>query len=1123
MRSIIHLYSASLLLFVLASGVAALAVSQGKDVPPDSAAARFFETKIRPILADNCFSCHGDQEQKAGLRLDRKADALKGAASGAVLIPGGPEKSPLIRAIGYMGVVRMPPSGKLKPEEVALLTEWVRNGALWPDAKAVPVSPVPGAKFQLSPAQRNFWSFRPVRRPAIPVVKNRAWVKSPIDAFILARLEKQGISPTPIAHKRTLIRRATFDLTGLPPTPEEVDTFLKDSAPNAFARVVDRLLASPRYGERWARHWLDVVRYCDSLDSRGSGSEGDLSEVWRYRDWVINALNRDMPYTDFIKYQVAGDLLPGPNGSSFNRDGVIATGMLAVGNWGNGDADKDKILTDIADDQVDVVSRGFMGLTVACARCHNHKFDPISTQDYYGLAGIFFSTHILPKLTPKGQGEVMLRIPLASPEEMAERKQHAEKVTALENSLKSTAFVESREFALALLPETPRYMTAAWEYANRPAERAALTLSEFAREKKLYEFALRQWMDYLGLGDYRLMATPVKDVLGAPGVYAWKGPGDTPSLTVNTNADAKTLLTFTLLPKSVAIHPGPTTGVAVSWKSPISGTVSVSGRVSDADPAGGDGIAWSLVHKRHAGASELASGMFENGGSQTFANGTGAEKLAGVAVKAGESIQLRVLPRASHTCDTTTVEIAVAEAGGRTWSLSADLLADPVAANPHPDRSGTPGVWHFQDMASSRPGPAPPPEVTAALGKWEKAVSQAADAHVVEAASKEFARAAPLSDDPAPFMIAYPAEGTLLPQAAKDKLAAMAQQLDTLRKQTPPPLQYANGAQDGGVPESPQAGTHDVRVHIRGNYARLGEVVPRRFPEVLTSGSLPVIKKGSGRLELAQWLASDTHPTVARVMVNRVWQHHFGEGIVRTPSNFGFLGERPTHHELLDYLASEFMKNGWSLKKLHRAIMLSSTYQQASIAPAATVRADPDNRLFSRMNRRRLEAEAVRDNLLAVCGKLDTTMGGPAVRDFSMPRRTVYVITIRSDRAGFGPLFDMADSTAPVDKRTVSTVAPQALFLMNNAFAVDRAKELADRLLKEAPGDEAARIQRAYQLLFGRPPVAAEVKVGRDFLDRSRRVPAGRVAGPGAPDIDLAAWREYCAVLLCANEFIYVD
>ncbi len=1092
----------------------------------DDAALVFFETRIRPLLADNCVSCHGEKTRHGGLRLDTRADFEKGGDSGPLVTASDLEQSRLLRAVRHEGGIAMPPGGKLGAEQIADLARWVSEGAKWPKEAAPATHPSAASAAFPYPAQsRAFWSFLPVRNPPVPPVEDRAWCCSPLDAFVLAGLEKRGLRPAPPADRRTLLRRVTFDLTGLPPTPAESDAFATDPSPQAYEKVVDRLLASPRYGERWGRHWLDLVRYADSLDARGSGGEGDIREAWRYRDWVIEAFNRDLPYDQFVQNQIAGDLiagdlLPPPAGQDFNVAGTIATGMLAIGEWGNGDADKDKILTDIADDQVDVVSRGFLGLTVSCARCHDHKFDPIPQKDYYGLAGIFFSSHILPGLTPKGQGENPLRIPLASAATRQRRSRWQARVDALETQLKTAGDAHRSAQAKELLPQTARYVMAAWEYARSSGSDSTNStrpgsLAAWAGARSLHPFALDQWVRYLGLGDYPTLTTPLRDVLGTGGVHGWKNANgdDTPSLLVNTNDGARTLLTFTLPGRSVAIHPGPASGIAVGWTSPITGTVRLSGRLADADPNGGDGIAWKIEQRSHASsrrAAPLAAGDLLNGGA---ARGLVGGPLQTVRVCTGDILQLVVLPKQSHGFDTTLVDWTITETGkqhARSWNLAQDLNKrsdDPQA-----------GVWRFYDLAASAQGPETPP------GRWQRAVGVASDSAAapvtperVRAASEAFAQAFDRVDARSPFWPPSTKNGdAALPPAARAELARIAREQDALRKNAPPVIEYAHGAQEGGCPGSPHAGVHDVRVHLRGSYARLGDLVPRHFPVVLAGEKQPAIPPNrSGRLELARWLTTPTHPLTARVLVNRLWQHHFGQGIVRTPSNFGLLGERPTHPELLDWLATRFVKQGWSLKKMHRLMVLSATYRQASDAPPGTLRADPDNRLWGRMNRRRLSSEAIRDNLLAASGTLDATRrGGPAIADLASPCRTLYLRTVRSDRAGFGPLFDAANAASSVDQRNVSTSAPQALFLLNNPFVLDQARSLAGRLAREAlPGDEQARIRHAYRLLYGRFPTLAETTVGRTFLARAR----------SKGSTDRRAWERYAHLLLCANEFVYVD
>jgi hypothetical protein len=1079
---------------------------------PESA-AEFFEKQVRPLLIDNCYNCHSKAKErpKGKLRVDSRADILQGGSKGPSAVPGKPGETLLIKAIEYKTPkMKMPPDAKLKDADIAVLRKWVEMGLPWSGAENdKPVTP--RRQFEITEEQRKFWSFQPVKVIPAPEVKDRAWTKSEIDRYVLASMEAKGVKPSPAADKRTLLRRVTFDLTGLPPTPAEIDAYLKDGSPEAYARVVDRLLASPQFGERWGRHWLDLVRFADSRDSRGIGGDGDITDGFRYRDWIAKALNQDLPYDQFIIHQIAGDMLPANNPGELNIDGLVATGLLTLGEWGTGDADKEKMLTDIVADQIDVTSRAFLGLTTACARCHDHKFDPISNEDYYALAGIFFSTRIVPDPGKKTDGSPMLRTPLLSKAELAKRKQYTDHVAELERDIKKLGDEQRTALAKELLPQTAKYLMAAWDYQHRPAEQAALSLAEFAAKRELHAFALRQWIDYLGMGDYKLMSKPVRDVAGRNGVHAWKGEPDCPSLTVNTNDREEVILTFKLPSKSVSVHPGPNNGVAVAWQSPITGKVKITGKLTDADPAGGDGIAWIVDHRQGDVRRELASGDFPNGGAQEMAKGNNADRLASVEVKTGDRIELLVLPKENYICDTTVVELVItATDGAASWDLTKDLLDDPHQGNPHDDRSGHKGVWHFMDMANSNRAKLASGD--AAVAAFQR-VAASGKSDEIGRAADEFGKAFTLTDARSPFWVSRPEDEKSLPAAAHNSLTKLRQDLDALKKAPLPPVPTALAAQEGGVPKSVYEGFHDARIQIRGSYAQLGEVVPRRFPAILAGDKQAPITKGSGRMELAMWIASEKNPLSARVMVNRIWEYHFGQAIVRTPSNFGKLGEPPTHPELLDYLADRFVSNGWSMKRMHREILLSSTYQQASAVGDETLKLDPDNRLFSRMNRKRLEAEAIRDSLLAVSGKIELTTGGPATRDFAGSRRTLYLMTIRSDKSGFGPLFDAADPESSVDRRTLSTVAPQALFLLNDPFVLEQTKTLTKRLLRENAANNSERIEKAYVLLFGRPPVDEEKAVGVSFLKR--------FAERGQKE-DIA-WGAYCQALLCANEFIYID
>jgi hypothetical protein len=1088
----------------------------------------FFEKEIRPLLSEKCYSCHGVEKHKAGLRMNSRAAILKGGETGAAAVPGKAAESLMIKAIGYTTDTQMPPKAKLKDAEIAALTKWVNLGMPWP-AEKTDVAVETKKEFHLTDEQRAFWSFLPVKAATPPPVKDAAWAKSDIDRFILAQLEANNLKPAQPADKRTLIRRATFDLTGLPPTPEEVQAFLDDTSPEAFAKVVERLLASPAYGERWGRHWLDVVRYADSRDSRGQGSDGDITDAWRYRDWIVNAFNADMPYDQFVIQQIAGDLIPAKEPGKINADGLVATGLLTIGEWGNGDADKEKMMTDIVDDQIDVVCRGIMGLTMACARCHDHKFDPLATADYYALAGIFFSTHIIPVPGKKTDGSAMLRTPLVPPEEIARINANKTRAAELEKLIGKNTDSAYAEFMKSLLPQTGKYVLAAREFqlAEKAGKKEAL--GAFAASRGLHEFALAQWLKLLGSEGpmpplYPLMSKNVRDVAGNPGVYSWRGNPDCPSMIINTNDNAINITTLKLPPKSVSVHPGPNNGVAVGWKSPITGIVKISGKVTDADNVCGDGIAWALDHRAAAGVAEIVSGEIANGGTQNFDQAKDAAKLGRVSVQAGDMIYLLVLPKGEYTCDTTTLELSIAkDDGSAAWNLTQDLVAEPLQGNPHADRLGNNEVWHFADMAEIKRTRSPAALLSGALANLRAAADMAAAQSAANELQKRVDAASADAKDPlyleltgpkSPYVVSARDDAKYLKPETAAELAKQRSELDTLKKTPVAPIPTALAAQEGGVPTSAHEGIKDVRIHVRGQYNKLGELVPRRFPWILAGDKqtpLGEITKTSGRMELAKWIVRPEHPLTARVMVNRIWQYHFGEGIVRSASNFGKLGDRPTHPELLDYLAKKFVDGGWSVKAMHRAIMLGASYQQASEGDPASQKADPDNKHFGRMNRRRLEAEALRDSLLSAAGTLDKTMGGMADKNPLTARRMLYLMTTRSDRSSFGPLFDAADAAAQISKRTISTVAPQALYMLNHNFVLDQTVALVKRL--QGVKEDEARIAQAYALLYSRPPEAAEKTIGLEFLKRLRAEGSN----------DEQAWTAYCQVLLCANEFVFVD
>jgi hypothetical protein len=1043
-----------------------------------------FETKIRPLLVDRCYECHSARtgKRKGNLALDSDEAMLKGGDGGPAVVPGRIDQSLILRAVRYTDPdLKMPPQARnrLSPKQIADLEAWIRSGA--PQPRTAPKT--------ASPEQRQWearkkWVFTAPQDPPVPAVAGRNRVRNGIDAFVLEKLEARGLTLAPAADKRFLLRRASFDLLGLPPSQEDVDAFVADESPDAFDKVVERLLASPRYGERWGRHWLDLVRYCDEID-----------EIWRYRDWVIQSFNRDLPYDQFILHQIMGDLLPAPGG--VNADGIVATGVLTLGPWGG--IDKKKMLTDIADDQIDLVGRTFLGLTLACARCHDHKYDPITTKDYYGLAGIFLSSHILSGKSYAAHVSPRQKLPLVSAGDLESRERASIPLREAEARL---AAIEEREFAAfarSLLPESASYLLAAWGSRNRGAD------PKDERGQGLRKDLVKQWAEYLGNAPdpaYPALSTAVPEFDTTPRIQAWKVMlARSPWFAVNTTAQDLHVDSFVLPPRSAACSPG----AGVAWRSPIRGTVRFEGRLEDAD-AGGTGFDYLLDLTSAGGTRELLRGSVPNNSERRL------ESLS-IEVKEGDVLLLHLHSKEPHY-DTTVLDLTIhAVDGSARWNLAADVVDTLLEGNPHRDSLGHPGVWSFLDLTGSR-RPLKLPSVDRVLGAAYGAASL--DAMALAACEFQAAVDSAGPEDPllrelvgprSPLRIKDRKE---LPPESQKAIGEAAAQVEALRKTAPPPVPMACGIQEGGVRYSLYPGIQDVPVHIRGSALNLGEVAPRRIPPSLAGPNPPSIREGSGRRELALWLASPENPLTARVMMNRLWQYHFGEALVRTSSNFGKLGEPPTHPELLDWLARRFIERRWSLKAMHRLLMGSAAYRQTCVPGAEALKIDPDNRLWSRFLRRRLEAEELRDSLLAVSGGLDSRIGGKADKDPSSLRRMLYMESTRGKRSSFDVAFDAANPAAIVARRTSSMVAPQALYLMNDAWVLDRIRQLARRA---GPGDEAARIQAAYRLLYGRRASPDEVALGRDFLK------SGEAGSPST----LGIWELYVQALVMANEFMFVE
>jgi hypothetical protein len=772
----------------------------------------FFEAKIRPVLATRCGECHSSAAAKlqAGLRLDSREGVRVGGDSGAAIVPGNPEESLLIRAIRYRDDdLQMPPKEKLPDEVIADFEAWVKMGA--PDPRTGTAGASTRPSMDLAKA-REFWSFRPPVKAALPDVKRADWPRGEIDRFLLARLESRGLAPVADAGRARLLRRVTFDLVGLPPTPEDLDAFLADDSPDAFATVVDRLLASPRFGERWARHWLDLARFAES-----SGKTNFMyPQAWRYRDWVIASFNADKPYDRFVREQIAGDLLPAENDRQ-RAEQIIATGFLALGSKAHDAENRGQFVLDLVDEQIEATTRAFLGLTVACARCHDHKMDPIAQRDYYALSGIFRSTQTcsgtLAGVFPNFNASPLIELP----------------------------------------PE-----------ANVPSAVASLTAEQRATMEE------------------RLSV---------------------------------------------------------------------------------------LVRERDA-------------------------------IPPGEANRDRMR---------------------RTTSMISTLR---------------------YRLLMDRPGASP----------------------------RAFAMGVRERDE---------------------------------------------------VLDSP--------LYIRGELDQPGEVVPRGLVRVLCDDASTPISQGSGRRELADWVASPANPLTARVIVNRVWLHLFGRGLVPTPDNFGAAGTPPTHPELLDTLAVDFVADGWSIKRLCRRIVLSRAYGLDSAFDPQNFELDPDNGLVWRMSKRRLDAEVLRDALLAASGRLagEPPVGSAVARtgeglafflrvagqDASDPHRSVYLPVVRDQVLESLALFDFADPSLVTGQRAATTGPAQALYLLNSPFVIRQSEALSDRICA-LEKDDSGRVGLAYRLVLARPPTEAEQGRALEFV-------RGGAAGVAEPSRE--TWSQLCQALFSSAEFRYLE
>lgn len=938
---------------------------------PAPAELEFFEKQIRPVLAQHCYECHGAKKSQANLRLDVAAGWLRGGDSGPAVVPKSPDESLLVQAIEYDGdSVEMPPTGKLPDETIALLTSWVARGAIAPPDRESVAAERSSIDIE---AGRQFWAYRAPQIAPPPDVRDATWSTQPIDRYVLARLEAAGLRPQPEAPRATLVRRLYFDLWGLPPEPSEIDAFEQDAAPDAYERLVDRLLASPRFGERFGRHWLDLVRFGESLTLRGFV----LPEAWRYRDYVIDTFNADRPFDDFVREQIAGDLLPS-NGVTDRQRKLVATTFLALGNTNLEEQDKLQLDMDVVDEQLDTLGKVFLAQTIGCARCHDHKFDPIPTRDYYALAGILRNCQLLEHENVSKW--VQAPLPL-EPEEEAIYAEHAAAVAALEAEIKDA---QTELVKLGGAPSKTADVVAASELPGIVIDdRQAKKVGRWTESKSV--------KPYIGEG------------------YVYDDVADKGSCTITFDPEL-----------------------------PETGRYEVR-----------------LAYTAHGNRSRrVPVTVFSAEGEKTIA----------VNMQEAPTVEGRFVSLGEYRF----------EVGGQSFVIvdSADteghVVADAVQFLPRGD-----------DAPAPAPASAEPDQVASVGGQNQVAV--------------------------------------------QEKLASLRTRVKQFEKQ----LKQLRA----GGPRHPEVMTvreraeiHDLPVHVRGSVHSLGELAPRGFLQVVSPAAAgPLPSSQSGRRELADWLASPDNPLTARVYANRVWQWLLGEGLVRSVDNFGTTGEQPSHAELLDHLALRLIENRWSTKALVRYIVTSRTYQQSSAASDEGRAADPENRLLWRANRRRLEAECLRDAMLAVSGQLNDAVGGPTIKpgtandygyEASSVRRSVYLPVLRNSLPEIFEAFDFPDPSLVAGRRNTSTVAPQALFFMNSPLVREQALAAADRLLAEQLPDDDARITQAFRRTLGRGPSDAEWGIAREVISRGDEV---------SPEQGRRRWGQVFHLLFSSVDFRYRD
>ncbi|MEX1230500.1 MAG: DUF1553 domain-containing protein [Planctomycetaceae bacterium] len=1062
----------------------------------------FFEKSIRPVLINRCQDCHNADNPESKLSVEHLADLIQGGTRGPAIVPGKPNESLLIRALSHGDVeLQMPPKQKLPPEEIAAITDWIGRGAFWPGEKVIAQATANAAHQNPTAAftadQLNYWAFQSPLKPPLPSVQHDDWVQNPIDYFVLSRLEEQGMHPAPPADKRTLIRRVYFDLLGLPPTPDEIANFLDDDAPDAYARLIDRCLASAHYGQRWGRYWLDVARYADS-----NGLDENLAHghAFRYRDYVVSAMNADKPYDQFIQEQLAGDLLnfdPTTATTDFDlaSQRLIATGFLSLGAKMLAEDDPVKMQMDIIDEQVDTLGKAFLGLTFGCARCHDHKFDPFSQDDYYGLAGIFKSTRTMENFSVVARWQ---ELPIGTPSEVERHQQHKQKIDQHNQTIAKFQSQQNDVVLKTAREQLDRYLLAA-QHAELLAKlmsgsqsQGDAIVSAAIKPSGVYLLEAEQFTR----GNVEIYTTGYGE-----GIGVIVNKGELPNY-VEYDVDVAQSGWYQLEVRQAAAESRPS-------RLSLNGGIVIPQAVSTVTGSWyPDTQTWHIE-----GFVELVEGKntlrIERDGPFSH-----IDKLLLVPI-AGDIAQRLV--QLSSASDESPLQAVFVE----NWRK---LLAGPLVDN----SPLLPAQRAFQGMPADTWFDGLDAEWTSLFGEsLPQSYAELANryAEILRKDDAAFASLRKQLDDPqGPFVLPASPDG-LYPAERQAELKKLRDELTSLQSELPK-LPETMAVSDS-APEN-------LRIHLRGSHLNLGHEVPRHFPRIFETNvevaPLETVER-SGRLELARWLTQPSHPLTSRVMVNRVWLWHFGKGLVRSPDNFGLLGELPTHPELLDWLAVEFAESGWSLKQLHRLILSSSAYQMSTTFRADYDDVDPENKWLWRMNRRRLEAEAVRDAILVVSGELDPQMQGsllptanrayvtstanvnPVVYDTN--RRSIYLPVVRSALFEMFQAFDFADPSVLNGQRESTTVASQALFMMNSPFVAEKSLALAEEILAAPDLTPEQRVTQLFERILGREPTADEITGSLQYINDYTQSTSDSSA--------ITGWQSFCRVLIASNEFLYIE